>query len=131
MHTYTHAYIHIYIHTHIHIHTHIQTYIHTYICIHTYNTYMHAYTNHLIFEQAAPLRVALKVADLNTPMVVDYDYAKSRIIHLIFEKEEEQSLKLIRGRAVRRPRRAAAADNLWAPPPTFVDRRAAAPYNLS
>src|SRR6218665_2095753 len=30
-------------------------------------------------------------------------------------------------RAVRRPCRAAAADNLWAPPPTtFVDRRAAA-----
>ena len=29
-------------------------------------------------------------------------------------------------RAVRRPRRAAAANNLWAPPPaTFVDRRAA------
>src|SRR6218665_2508238 len=30
-------------------------------------------------------------------------------------------------RAVRRPCRAAAADNLWAPPPTtFIDRRAAA-----
>src|SRR6218665_3298790 len=36
----------------------------------------------------------------------------------------------IRTRAVRQPRRA-AADNLWAPPPTFVDRRAAAADNLS
>src|SRR6218665_3535775 len=33
-------------------------------------------------------------------------------------------------RAVRRPRRAAAADNLWAPPPTFVDRRGAPAPNL-
>src|SRR6218665_1955267 len=32
----------------------------------------------------------------------------------------------LESRAVRRPGRAAAADNLWAPPPTFVDRRAAA-----
>src|SRR6218665_2090167 len=36
----------------------------------------------------------------------------------------------LRTRAVRRPRRA-AVDNLWTPPPTFVDRRSAAGDNLS
>src|SRR6218665_3796448 len=40
---------------------------------------------------------------------------------------ESISLDPSTSRAVRRPRRTAAADNLWAPPPpTFVDRRAAA-----
>jgi len=54
--------------------------------------------------------------------------SRSFIIKIFFQQEQKKELTY---RAVRRPRRAAAADNLWAPPPTFVDRRAAAADNLS
>ena len=52
-------------------------------------------------------------------------------VHLAETAPSVPMVDLLSLRAVHRPRRAAAADNLWAPPPpTFVDRRATAD-NLS